>query len=208
MRLNVRWAAALAAGPVAVPTAAHAKPVSPEQLAACGIAGRRRHRASVRSVRPWDAGVRWDEINPSEGSVQLGAFGQGRPPLKQPVPPRSSTCSARPLVGGEHLLRRRPLRSWHRVVPQEEQVLPAVHQGGREALQRAASPATRSGTRPTPQLLQRGQVRRMDQAGQAHQEGVKTIRSIDRRPTSLRHRAPSSRLHRSRRRASTGTCTS
>jgi hypothetical protein len=69
MRLNVRWAAALAAGLVAVPTAAHAKPVSPEQfgLHVASLGAGATPSVSVKSVRLWDAGVRWDEINPQKG---------------------------------------------------------------------------------------------------------------------------------------------
>ena len=74
--MNVRWAAVLAAGLVAVPTAAHAKPVDPGTVrAARVVAGRRRDtEVSVKSVRLWDAGVRWDQINPKKGQYNWAAL--------------------------------------------------------------------------------------------------------------------------------------
>ncbi len=69
MRSNVRWAAVVAAGLVALPSAAHAKPVSPEQfgLHVASLGAGATPAVSVKSVRLWDAGVRWDEINPKKG---------------------------------------------------------------------------------------------------------------------------------------------
>ncbi|MEZ5119120.1 MAG: glycosyl hydrolase [Candidatus Nanopelagicales bacterium] len=69
MRSNVRWAAVMAAGLVALPSAAHAKPVSPEQfgLHVASLGAGATPAVSVKSVRLWDAGVRWDEINPKKG---------------------------------------------------------------------------------------------------------------------------------------------
>ena len=125
MRLNVRWAAALAAGLVAVPTAAHAKPVSPEQfgLHVASLGAGATPSVSVNSVRLWDAGVRWDEINPKKGQYNWAPLDRAVSAAETAGATEILYVLARPLVGGEHLLRRRPLRSWHSVVPQEEQVL-------------------------------------------------------------------------------------
>jgi GH35 family endo-1,4-beta-xylanase len=59
----------MAAGLVALPSAAHAKPVSPEQfgLHVASLGAGATPAVSVKSVRLWDAGVRWDEINPKKG---------------------------------------------------------------------------------------------------------------------------------------------
>ncbi len=66
----LRWAAVLAAGLVAVPTAAQAKPVDPEQfgLHVSGIANGT--SVSVSAVRLWDAGVRWDQIEKKQGKYK------------------------------------------------------------------------------------------------------------------------------------------
>ena len=79
MRLNVRWAAALAAGLVAVPTAAHAKPVSPEQfgLHVASLAPAR-HRACPSSRcdcgTPGSAGMR----STLRRASTTGRLGRGR----------------------------------------------------------------------------------------------------------------------------------
>ena len=76
MRLNVRWAAALTAGLVAVPAAAHAKPVAPEQfgLHVSSLGAGVTPRVSVNSVRLWDTGVRWNEINSKKGRYDWAAL--------------------------------------------------------------------------------------------------------------------------------------
>ena len=68
----IRWSAVAAAALVAVPTAAEARPVTPEHF---GL-----HVASVRfggvpaisvdAVRLWDAGVRWDQIERKKGKYR------------------------------------------------------------------------------------------------------------------------------------------
>ncbi len=67
-----RWTAmpaVVAAGLMAVPTVAAAKPVAPEQfglhVASLGAGGK--PSIDVRAVRLWDAGVRWDQIETAKG---------------------------------------------------------------------------------------------------------------------------------------------
>jgi GH35 family endo-1,4-beta-xylanase len=69
----LRWAAVVAAGLVAVPTTAHAKAVDPEQfgLHVSSVAGGM-PSVSVKAVRLWDAGVRWDQIEKKQGTYKWG----------------------------------------------------------------------------------------------------------------------------------------
>jgi len=68
-----RWAllpAVVTAGVMAVPTAAEAKTIGPEQfgLHVAALGAGATPGVSVSSVRLWDSGVRWDQIQPTKGA--------------------------------------------------------------------------------------------------------------------------------------------
>jgi len=75
----IRWAvlpAVVTAGVMAVPGAAVAKTIGPEQfglhVAAMGAGAT--PGVSVGAVRLWDAGVRWDQVQPKKGKYQWAAL--------------------------------------------------------------------------------------------------------------------------------------
>ena len=65
----IRMAAIVAAGLVAVPTAAAAKTVEPEAFGmhVASLGAGASPSLTVSAVRLWDAGVRWDQIQPQKG---------------------------------------------------------------------------------------------------------------------------------------------
>ncbi|MEZ5184122.1 MAG: hypothetical protein R2720_00115 [Candidatus Nanopelagicales bacterium] len=72
----IRWAAVVAAGLVAVPAAAQAKPVPPEQfgLHVAALGSGAVPAVTVQAVRLWDAGVRWDQIEVKKGKYKWAAL--------------------------------------------------------------------------------------------------------------------------------------
>ncbi len=96
-------------------------------------------------------------------------------------------------VGREHLLQRRPLRRGHVVVAEEEQVLPRLRQGRGRALQGPDHQLPDLERGQHPQLLQRRQVRRLDQARGLDQAGLQGDRvggPESRHRRGLQHRDP------------------
>lgn len=73
----MRWMAVpVAVGLLALPAAASAKTVSPEQfgLHVQSLGGGAAPRVSVNAVRLWDSGVRWDQIEATKGAYDWAAL--------------------------------------------------------------------------------------------------------------------------------------
>ena len=72
----IRLAVVVAAGLFAVPTTAQAKTVDPEAFGmhVFSLGAGVTPTVSVKSVRLWDAGVRWDQINPKKGRYYWAAL--------------------------------------------------------------------------------------------------------------------------------------